>query len=459
MLLPPSHCHWQSLSDHGRELSEWLAASQSTLQPVTSPLYGRITRVTGTTIEAQGLTAPVGAQCDIGLQGSGERMLAEVVGFVGDTTVLIPFQSVAGLSPGARITMIEPQSSGGLSPELIGRVVDGFGEPLDGRGAIRYQSKANLEGAVLNPMERGPIREVLDTGIKAINTALTIGRGQRIGLIAGSGVGKSVLLGMLTRNTEADVVVIALIGERGREVKDFINETLGKTGLERAVVVAAPANVSPVERIRAAKLSHLICEYFREQGKHVLLLFDSLTRVAHAQREIGLASGEPPTTKGYPPSVFSTIPNFIERPGVGRGGRGSITSFYTVLAEGDDRNDPIVDISRASLDGQIMLTRQLADAAHYPAIDLAGSISRVANSLLEPGQVELAQRLRRLWTLYTQKQDFINVGAYEANSNPELDEAIRYRRDLSLFLQQVDSERVPFSEGWRQLGLLFGGRS
>lgn len=454
---PPLYCGWRELSRHGNQLSHWLAQNKGELEPVESPVFGKVTRVTGAAIEARGLTAPVGALCSIEILGGKEQLPAEVVGFVGDTTLLIPFQGVGGLSPGARIIMRDASSTGRLSAELIGRVIDGFGNPLDGRGEINYAEKADLDGVALNPMERGPIKEVLDTGIKAINTALTIGRGQRIGLIAGSGVGKSVLLGMLTRNTEADVVVIALIGERGREVKDFISDTLGREGMARAIVVAAPANVSPVERIKAAKLSHLISEYFRDQGKNVLLLFDSLTRVAHAQREIGLASGEPPTTKGYPPSVFSLIPNFIERPGVGRGGRGSITSFYTVLAEGDDRSDPIVDISRASLDGQIMLTRELADAAHYPAIDLAGSISRVANTLLQPAQLKLAQKLRRLWTLYAQKEDFINVGAYETNSNPDLDEAIRYRQDMSLFLQQRDEEKFSFQEGWRQLDLLLGG--
>lgn len=454
---PHRYCNWQDVSNHGLQLNQWLALNKANIEPVDPPVYGQVTRVTGTTIEARGLMAPVGALCSIERLDSSDQLSAEVVGFVGETTLLIPFQGTGGLSPGARISMKEPSSTGRLSPELIGRVIDGFGNPLDGAGEINYLGKAGLDGIPLNPMERGPIKEVLDTGIKAINTALTIGRGQRIGLIAGSGVGKSVLLGMLTRNTEADVVVLALIGERGREVKDFINETLGKKGLARSVVVAAPANVSPIERIKAAKLSHLISEYFRDQGKNVLLLFDSLTRVAHAQREIGLASGEPPTTKGYPPSVFSLIPNFIERPGVGRNGKGSITSFYTVLAEGDDRSDPIVDISRASLDGQIMLTRALADAAHYPAIDLAGSISRVANSLLQPEQLKLAQRLRRLWTLYSQKEDFINVGAYESNSNPDLDEAIRYRQDMSIFLQQRDDEKYSYFEGWRQLELLLGG--
>jgi flagellum-specific ATP synthase len=309
---------------------------------------------------------------------------------------------------------------------------------------------------MLNPMERGEINTILDTGVKAINTALTIGRGQRIGLIAGSGVGKSVLLGMLTRNTAADVVVIGMIGERGREVQDFVQNTLGEEGLEHSVVIAAPANSSPVARIKAAKLAHLVSEYFRDQGRHVLLLLDSMTRVAHAQREIGLAMGEPPTSKGYPPSVFSLFPNLIERPGVGRDGHGSITSFYTVLAEGDDRNDPIVDICRASLDGQVMLSRSLADAAHYPAIDLNGSISRLANSLLDSKRALLAQRLRRLWAVYQEKEDFIQVGAYAHSTNPELDDAIRHHPKLVAFLQQQSGESFSLRESWLMLNQILG---
>jgi len=277
---------------------------------------------------------------------------------------------------------------------------------------------------------------VLDVGVKAINGVLTIGRGQRIGLVAGSGVGKSVLLGMLTRFTKADVVVIGLIGERGREVQAFISESLGPEGLAKSVVVAAPANVSPVLRLKATHMTHVIAEYFRDQGLNVLMLCDSLTRVAHAQREIGLAIGEPPTAKGYPPSVFALLPNLIERGGVGRHGVGSITAIYTVLAEGDDASDPIVDIARASLDGQVMLSRKLADAAHYPAIELNGSISRLMQSLLNTDDMKQANKLRRLWSLYQQNIDLVQVGAYQMGSNLELDEAIRLHERLVNFLRQ-----------------------
>jgi flagellum-specific ATP synthase len=305
-------------------------------------------------------------------------------------------------------------------------------------------------------MERGPIENILDTGIKAINTCLTLGQGQRIGLMAGSGVGKSVLLGMLTRYTEADVVVIGLIGERGREVHEFIHKTLGDEGMAKAVVVASPANISPVVRLKATNRAHVIAEYFRDRGKNVLLLMDSLTRVAHAQREIGLAIGEPPTAKGYPPSVFALLPRLIERAGVGKNSFGSITAVYTVLAEGDDRSDPIVDIARASLDGQVMLSRDLADAAHYPAIDLSGSISRVMDNLLSPELFQAANRLRRLWTLYQQNQDLIQVGAYELGSNPDLDEAIRLRPEMENLLQQLSEESVSLGKSQDELKKILG---
>jgi flagellum-specific ATP synthase len=319
---------------------------------------------------------------------------------------------------------------------LLGRVIDGRGQPLDGKPKPACKLRLSLLGLPINPMERGPIDSVLDVGVKAINGLFTLGRGQRLGLVAGSGVGKSVLLGMMTRFTKADVVVIGLIGERGREVQAFIQESLGEEGLAKSVVVAAPANVSPVLRIKAAHMTHVIAEYFRDQGLNVLMLVDSLSRVAHAQREIGLAIGEPPTAKGYPPSVFALLPNLIERAGVGRHGHGSITAIYTVLAEGDDANDPIVDIARASLDGQIMLSRKLADAAHYPAIDLNGSISRVMQNLLPPEDLKIAAKFRRLWSLYQQNVDLIQVGAYEAGSNPTLDEAIRMREEMDNFLRQ-----------------------
>jgi flagellum-specific ATP synthase len=341
-----------------------------------------------------------------------------------------------GIGPGASVRIAHDLGTACLGPELLGRVIDGRGEPLDGKPKPACKARLSLLGLPINPMERGPIDSVLDVGVKAINGLLTLGRGQRVGLVAGSGVGKSVLLGMMTRFTKADVVVIGLVGERGREVQAFIQESLGEEGLAKSVVVAAPANVSPVLRLKAAHMTHVIAEYFRDQGLNVLMLVDSLTRVAHAQREIGLAIGEPPTAKGYPPSVFALLPNLIERAGVGRHGHGSITAIYTVLAEGDDANDPIVDIARASLDGQVMLSRKLADAAHYPAIDLNGSISRVMQSLLSPDDLKLANKFRRLWSLYQQNMDLIQVGAYERGSNPSLDEAIRLRESMEQYLRQ-----------------------
>ncbi|MFB0915906.1 MAG: FliI/YscN family ATPase, partial [Burkholderiaceae bacterium] len=349
------------------------------LQRVHSPAperSGTLVRSVGLTLETRGVVASLGAVCEV-IGSDGTRVEAEVVGFNDKTLFLMPFTQTSGIGPGAVVRVISAVAQVNLGPELLGRVIDGRGEPLDGKPAPVCSERLSLLGRPINPMERGPIDSVLDVGVKAINSVLTVGRGQRLGLIAGSGVGKSVLLGMLTRFTKADVVVIGLIGERGREVQAFINESLGPEGLAKSVVIAAPANVSPVLRLKATHLTHVIAEYFRDQGKNVLMLLDSLTRVAHAQREIGLAVGEPPTAKGYPPSVFALLPNLIERAGVGRNGYGSITAIYTVLAEGDDGNDPIVDIARASLDGQVMLSRNLADAAHYPAIDLTGSISRV----------------------------------------------------------------------------------
>ena len=403
---------------------------------------GKIVRVVGLTLEAKGITAPLGAHCQVECLEIGVFVDAEVVGFQDDVLYLIPFTEPSGIKPGARIWILSKHSNVPVGDALLGRVIDGLGKPIDGKGPINYTESFAPAGFPLNPMERGPIEKVLDTGIKAINTCLTLGQGQRIGLMAGSGVGKSVLLGMLTRYTAADVVVIGLIGERGREVQEFIQKTLGAAGLEKSVVIAAPANVSPVVRLKATNRSHLIAEYFRDKGKNVLLLCDSLTRVAHAQREIGLAIGEPPTAKGYPPSVFALLPRLIERAGVGKNGYGSITAIYTVLAEGDDIVDPIVDIARASLDGQVMLSRDLADAAHYPAIDLAGSISRVMDSLLTPELLQAGNRLRRLWTLYQQNQDLIQVGAYELGSNPDLDEAIRVRPEMEILLKQLSSEAV-----------------
>jgi flagellum-specific ATP synthase len=421
------------MSEQAFELEVDRAIAQvRTTRPTRS---GTLVRLVGLRLEARGIMAPVGSCCEI-LGQAGQRIEAEVVGFSDKTLFLMPFAEPVGIGPGASVRVLTENGNASLGPELLGRVIDGRGEPLDGRPKPECTTRLSLLGLPLNPMERGPIDRVLDVGVKAINGLLTLGRGQRVGLVAGSGVGKSVLLGMLTRFTKADVVVIGLVGERGREVQAFITESLGPEGLAKSVVVAAPANVSPVLRLKAAHLTHVIAEYFRDQGKDVLMLVDSLTRVAHAQREIGLAIGEPPTAKGYPPSVFALLPNLIERAGVGRHGYGSITAIYTVLAEGDDANDPIVDIARASLDGQVMLSRKLADAAHYPAIDLTGSISRVMQNLLSPADLKQANRFRRLWSLYQQNVDLIQVGAYQAGSNAEIDQAIQLREAMENFLRQ-----------------------
>jgi flagellum-specific ATP synthase len=396
---------------------------------------GTLVRLVGLTLETRGIMAPLGACCEV-IGKEGHRVEAEVVGFNDKTLYLMPFTDPVGVGPGDTVRVMTNSGMVSLGDELLGRVIDGRGVPIDGKPMPHLPDQLSLLGCPLNPMERGPIEEILDVGVKAINGALTIGRGQRIGLVAGSGVGKSVLLGMLTRFTKADIVVIGLIGERGREVQAFIHESLGEEGLAKSVVIAAPANVSPVLRLKATHMTHVVAEYFRDQGKNVLMLCDSLTRVAHAQREIGLAIGEPPTAKGYPPSVFALLPNLIERGGVGRHGHGSITSIYTVLAEGDDGNDPIVDIARASLDGQVMLSRRLADQAHYPAIDLNGSISRVMQALVSPDELKQSNKLRRLWSVYQQNADLVQVGAYESGSNPELDEAIRVREQMIEFLRQ-----------------------
>jgi len=420
-----------NMIDFAAEVDQSLSGLR-TPQPQRS---GTLVRLVGMTLEARGVMAPLGACCEV-VGRHGHRVEAEVVGFNDKVLFLMPFTEPAGVGPGDMVRVVSNSSLVSLGPELLGRVIDGRCQPLDGKPAPVCKDLLSLLGRPINPMERGPINKILDVGVKAINGILTLGRGQRLGLIAGSGVGKSVLLGMLTRFTKADVVVIGLIGERGREVQAFIQESLGEEGLAKSVVIAAPANVSPVLRLKATHLTHVIAEYFRDQGKDVLMLCDSLTRVAHAQREIGLAIGEPPTAKGYPPSVFGLLPNLIERGGVGRHGHGSITAIYTVLAEGDDAADPIVDIARASLDGQVMLSRKLADSAHYPAIDLTGSISRLMQTLLSSEDLKLSNKLRRLWSLYQQNVDLIQVGAYENGSNPELDEAIRLHDRIVNFLRQ-----------------------
>ncbi|MDH5378859.1 MAG: FliI/YscN family ATPase, partial [Gammaproteobacteria bacterium] len=345
-----------------------------------------------------------------------------------------------------------------VGDQLLGRVIDGAGRPLDDKGRLHADDYVPIYGSTINPLTRQAIKEPLDVGVRAINAILPVGRGQRMGLFAGSGVGKSVLLGMMTRFTEADVIVVGLIGERGREVKDFIDNILGEEGLERSVVVAAPADSPPVMRLHGAAMSTAIAESFRAKGKNVLLLMDSLTRYAQAQREIALAIGEPPATRGYPPSVFARIPQLVERAGNGAVGEGSITAFYTVLAEGDDQQDPVADAARAILDGHIVLSRQLAESGHFPSIDIEGSISRVMPEITEKNQQQNAQRFRQLISSYQQNRDLISVGAYSRGSDPQVDEAIAMNPQLMKFLKQGMDEAVSYKESLGYLEQIIGMR-
>ncbi|MCZ2103923.1 MAG: flagellar protein export ATPase FliI [Comamonadaceae bacterium] len=416
---------------------------------------GTLTRMTGLVLEAVGLQSPVGSQCLV-CQDARAPVLAEVVGFAGDKAFLMPAGDIHGLSSGASVTparaYLPPLRLGGppsadehagagvlrlpLGEGLLGRVVDAQGQPLDHAGPLRDVAAQPMNRAPINAMERAPVREPLDTGVRAINALLTVGRGQRLGLFAGSGVGKSVLLGMMARYTEADVIVVGLIGERGREVKEFVEDILGRRDRDRAVVVAAPADAPPLLRMQGAAYATAVAEYFRDQGRHVLLLMDSLTRYAMAQREIALAIGEAPATKGYPPSCFAKLPALVERSGNGLNGRGSITAFYTVLSEGDDQQDPIADASRAILDGHIVLSRALAEGGHYPAIDIEQSASRVMVSVVPAEHFALARDFRAVWSRYQKSSDLIQVGAYVNGSDPQLDEAIRLQPAMQAFLQQ-----------------------
>jgi flagellum-specific ATP synthase len=389
----------------------------------------------GLTLEAVGCQSIVGDRCIIH-GANGQEIEAEVVGFDGDRTFLMPLTTADGLKPGALVTPADTVNEIPVGWGLLGRVLDGAGNVLDGKGPIVADTHIPFNGSIINPLQRAPIREPLDTGIKAINGLLTVGVGQRIGLFAGSGVGKSMLLGMMTRFTNADIVVVGLIGERGREVKEFIEDILGEEGLARSVVVASPADDSPLMRLRASMLTTRIAEYFRDQGKRVLLLMDSLTRYAQAQRELARSVGEPPATRGYPPSVFAKIPQLVERAGNGKVGEGSITAFYTVLTEGDDQQDPIADASRAILDGHIVLSRSLAEEGHYPAIDVEASISRVMPHVIDAAHLASAQKFKQIYARYQQARDLISVGAYVPGSDPETDFAIERIDRMKQFLHQ-----------------------
>jgi flagellum-specific ATP synthase len=434
------------------QLQRSIRAAESLPPP---PVEGHLSRMVGLTLEATGCQAAIGDRCQI-MAADGASVEAEVVGFAGDRLFLMPTGDVRGIKPGARVI---PRPGAGFvraGQELLGRVIDAAGVPLDGRGPLHVEDRTRLAGTPMNPLQRAPIERPLDVGVRAINALLTVGRGQRIGLFAGSGVGKSVLLGMMARYTEADVIVVGLIGERGREVKEFIDRILGEAGRARSVVVAAPADSPPLMRMHGASMATAIAEYFRDQGQHVLLIMDSLTRYAQAQREIGLAIGEAPATKGYPPSVFARLPQLVERAGNAAEGSGSITAFYTVLTEGDDQQDPIADAARAILDGHIVLSRRLAEAGQYPAIDIEASISRVMHDIVPGGQLQQARRLKQLLSTYEQNRDLIAIGAYQAGSDPRVDAAIAAQGAVREFLGQDLHVRVALRDSVQQLEALMG---
>ncbi len=436
---------------------------------------GTLTRMTGLVLEASGLRVPVGSQCLIKAPEM-KPVLAEVVGFSNDRAYLMPAGDMHGLSSGASVvpstafvptprlgqaTHVPSDLEAGrlrlpLGDGLLGRVVDAQGQPMDRMGPIGDVVARTLDREPVNAMDRAPIRDVLDTGVRAINALLTIGRGQRIGLFAGSGVGKSVLLGMMARYTSADVIVVGLIGERGREVKEFIEDILGVQGRARSVVVAAPADAAPMLRLQGASYATAIAESFRDQGKHVLLLMDSLTRYAMAQREIALAIGEPPATKGYPPSCFAKLPQLVERSGNGLHGVGSITAFYTVLTEGDDQQDPIADAARAILDGHIVLSRALAESGHYPAIDVLQSASRVMHNVVQRDHFELARRFRAVVARYDKGRDLVQIGAYVAGSDPSMDQAIALHPLTEAFLQQHMHEAASLTDSTASMRAVLG---
>ena len=428
-----------------------LAERRAVLQQLPPPpVEGRLTRMVGLALEAVGVQAAVGDHCDIQLAHGGS-IEAEVVGFSGDRIFLMPTGTPHGLEPSAAVVPSRRSGLVKVGSAMLGRIIDGAGEPLDGLGPIVCEDAVRLTGSPINPLSRVPISTPLDVGIRTLNALLTVGRGQRLGLFAGSGIGKSVLLGMMARHTVADVIVVGLIGERGREVRDFVDRILGPKERHRAVVVAAPSDQPPLMRLHGAWLATSIAEYFRDQGKSVLLIMDSLTRFAQAQREIGLAIGEAPATKGYPPSVFARLPALVERAGNGVTEQGSITAFYTVLTEGDDPNDPIADAARAILDGHVVLSRRLADAGHYPAIDLEQSVSRVMHDIVDPQALAMARQARQYFSLYQQVRDFVALGLANRDRDPRIAAAMQIWPRLEKFLTQEIHERADFASSTAML--------
>ena len=406
--------------------------------------YGRVTRVVGLVIEATGLDVGVGELCRVTSLTDDRSVLAEVVGFHEDHVILMPLGELDGLHAGSFVQPLGRSFGVDVGPALLGRVLNGLGHPIDDKGPIDFIDRVPLAAEPPNPLERRIIDEPLETGVRAIDGMLTIGRGQRVGIFAGSGVGKSTLLGMIARHAKADVNVIALLGERGREVRDFIEHSLGEEGLARSVIIVATGDQAALVRARGALVATAIAEYFRDQGKHVLLMLDSVTRVAMAWREIGLATGEPPTTKGYPPSVFASLPRLLERAGNAR--VGGITGIYTVLVDGDDFNEPVADATRSILDGHIVLTRKLASTGHFPSIDILDSKSRVRDQVISAEQRNCAETIMRTEATYREKEDLILVGAYQKGSNPTVDSAVEHREAMLSLLRQRANETSSLGE-------------
>jgi flagellum-specific ATP synthase len=415
---------------------------------------GKVTNVVGLVIEAQGPVSRLGTVCDIYTKSDSRKITAEVLGFKDNKVLMMPLQEIRGIGPGCPIVARQHRAVIPVGPGLLGRVIDGLGNPIDNKGPIPAKSEYPIYGTPVNPLTRKRISKPLDLGIRAINGLLSVGCGQRMGIFAGSGVGKSVLLGMIARKTAADVNVIALIGERGREVNEFIEKELGKKGLERSVIVVATSDHLPLIRMRGAFIATAIAEFFRDQGRHVNLMMDSVTRFAMAQREIGLALGEPPTTKGYTPSVFTLLPKLCERAGTSAN-RGTITGLYTVLVEGDDTNEPIADALRSILDGHINLTRDLSNQNHYPAIDVLSSISRVMDDIIDSEHRQYANKLKETLAIYRKAEDLINIGAYVAGSNPKVDYAIEMIEKINQYLKQDIDETTDFDESISRLAQLF----
>ncbi len=406
---------------------------------------GRVKKVVGMVIEASGPASQIGCVCDIVTEGGTAKVSAEVLGFREDSVLLMPLEDIRTLGPGCKVVARKEKAHVGVGNALLGRVIDGLGNPIDGQGPLTVETTYPIYANPMNPLLRNRIHQPLDLGIRAINGLLTIGSGQRIGIFAGSGVGKSVLMGMIARRTAADVNVIALIGERGRELNEFIQKDLGEEGLKKSVVVVATSDHLPLVRLRGGFIATAIAEFFRDQGKHVNLMMDSVTRLAMAQREIGLSLGEPPTTKGYTPSVFSLLPKLLERAGTSSH-QGTITGLYTVLVEGDDMNEPIADTVRSILDGHIVLTRDLANQNHYPAIDVLKSVSRVMDDITDLDHRHHVGRIKEILATYRKAEDLINIGAYAAGSNPKIDDAIRMIEPINNYLRQGVHEAATFEE-------------